>query len=60
MLGGVLAANGIDCFYKSPDLNRDQEFFVGENMIPRNLLIRFVPKVRRYDLNTVSKLVGRV
>ena len=51
---------GINCDYKTPDLNRKESFFIRQNTIPRDLLIDFYSKVRRYDLDTVSPLVAKI
>lgn len=51
---------GIDCEYKIESLNRKETFFVKQNTIPRDLMIGFYPKVRRYDLDTVSPLIERI
>ena len=60
LLGGIVHRNGIDCFFKTPLLDREREFFVNENTIPREFLIKFVPKVRRYDLEAVSPAYARI
>jgi len=33
---------------------------VNKNTIPRDLLINFYPKLRRYDLDTISPVYARV
>lgn len=50
LLGGIMDTIGIDCDYKTPELNRKESFFIRKSSLPRELLLNFYPKMRRYDL----------
>lgn len=60
LLGGIMTGSGIECDYKTQSLNRKETFFVKQSTVPRDLLLGFIPRVRRYDLDTISPLVARV
>ena len=60
LLGGIVSSLGIDCDFKAPEFDRSQSFFVRQQSIPREIFFNFYPKIRIYDLDTVSAQVEQV
>ncbi len=54
LLSAIISRNGLVCDFKKSSFDKNADFFVGEQNIPRNLLKGFKIKTRRYDMCNIS------
>ncbi len=50
LLSGIVGKVGLECDFKHKSFMKQKKFFVQENIIPREVLITFMPKSRQYDM----------
>jgi hypothetical protein len=50
LLSGIVDKLGLECDFKQKSFVKQKKFFVHENIIPRDVLITFMPKTRQYDM----------
>lgn len=54
LLGGIIELNGVLCDFKCMEFSRNVEFFSQEAILPRSMLIGFVPIEHRYNITALS------
>ena len=58
LLGSVIERIGLNCNFRHSSFNKhDVDFFAKPGNIPRDLMLNFRIKVRRYDLASLSPLI---
>ncbi len=50
LLSAIVDKLGLECDFKVKTLLKQKKFFVHENILPREVLTAFVPRVRQFDM----------